>query len=90
MDRPTIIDVAQLAGVSEKTVSRAINNSPLLSKATRENVERIIAETGFVPNPPARALALKRNFLIALVHDNALTPTLVEVQAGMLAAIKGS
>lgn len=90
MDRPTIIDIARLAGVSKKTVSRVINNSPLLSKPTREKVERIIAETGFVPNPTARALALKRNFLIALVHDNALDPALVEVQAGMLAALKHS
>lgn len=90
MDRPTIIDVARLAGVSKKTVSRVINNSPLLSKEMREKVERIIAETGFVPNQTARALALKRNFLIALVYDNALASALVEVQAGMLSALKGS
>lgn len=90
MDRPTIIDVARLAGVSKKTVSRVINNSPLLAKDTRELVERVIAETGFVPNPAARALALKRNFIVALVHDDPLLPALPEVQAGMLAALKGS
>jgi hypothetical protein len=90
IDRPTIIDIARLAGVSKKTVSRVINNSPLLSKEAREKVERIIAETGFVPNQTARGLALKRNFLIALVHDNELGPALVEVQAGMVAALKDS
>lgn len=90
MDRPTINDVANLAGVSKKTVSRVINNSPLLGRQTRERVERVIAETGFVPNPTARALALKRNFLLALVHDDPIAPALTEVQAGMLAALGGS
>ncbi len=90
MDRPTISDVARLAGVSKKTVSRVINNSPLLARETREKVERIIADTGFVPNPTARALALKRNMLVALVHDDPLAPELVEVQAGMVAALRNS
>jgi len=90
MDCPTIADVARLAGVSKNTVSRVINNSPLLSREAREKVERIIAETGFVPDPTARSLTLKRNFLIALIHDDPLAPALMEVQAGMAAALKGS
>ena len=47
--QPTINDVARLAGVSKKTVSRVINRSPLLRSDTREKVERIIAELGYVP-----------------------------------------
>lgn len=69
--RITINDVARLAGVSKKTVSRVINQSPLLGTATREKVELVIAETGFVPNAQARALALRRNFLVALIHEDA-------------------
>lgn len=61
MAKPTINDVAQIAGVSKKTVSRVINQSPLLNEATRAKVQRVIAEIGYVPDPQARALALRRN-----------------------------
>lgn len=61
MAKPTINDVARLAGVSKKTVSRVINQSPLLNDATRAKVEQVIAELGYVPDPQARALALRRN-----------------------------
>ena len=68
--QPTINDVARLAGVSKKTVSRVINRSPLLNGDTRKRVEDVIGEIGYIPNPQARGLALRRNFLIGLVHDN--------------------
>ena len=55
--QPTINDVARLAGVSKKTVSRVINRSALLNDATRQKIEAVIAELGYVPNPQARALA---------------------------------
>jgi LacI family transcriptional regulator len=84
---PTINDVARLAGVSKKTVSRVINNSPLLNDETRERVERIIKQLGYVPNPQARALALRRNFLIGLIHDNPNAQTVINVQQGILDAL---
>lgn len=87
MANVTINDVARLAGVSKKTVSRVINRSPALSAATREKVERVIAETGYVPNPQARALALKRNFLIALVDDGSDLAARQVVQSAMLAEL---
>lgn len=61
MAKPTINDVARVAGVSKKTVSRVINQSPLLNEATRARVEQVIADLGYVPDPQARALALRRN-----------------------------
>src|SRR3546814_11725604 len=61
-NRPTINDVARVAGVAKKTVSRVINRSPLLSGDTRERVEQVIADLGYIPNPQARALALRRNY----------------------------
>ncbi len=88
--KATINDVAEKAGVSKKTVSRVINRSPLLNDATREKVEKVIAELGYVPNPQARALALRRNFLIGLVHDNPNAQTVLTVQQGMLEAIRDS
>src|SRR5581483_10380046 len=42
--RLTITDIARLAGVSKKTVSRVINQEPYVNKATRERIEAIIAE----------------------------------------------
>lgn len=85
--RPTINDVARLADVSKKTVSRVINNSPLLSDKTREHVQAVIADIGFVPSLQARALALSRNFIIAAIHDNPNAQFLVNVQQGILKGI---
>ncbi len=88
--QPTINDVARLAGVSKKTVSRVINRSPLLNVETRKRVEDVIGEIGYIPNPQARGLALRRNFLIGLVHDNPNAQTVMNVQQGMLEALRGS
>ncbi|WP_267395641.1 MULTISPECIES: LacI family DNA-binding transcriptional regulator [unclassified Sphingomonas] len=85
--QPTINDVARIAGVSKKTVSRVINRSPLLNDDTRKRVEEVIGGLGYVPNPQARALALRRNFLIGLVHDNPNAQTVMNVQQGMLEAL---
>lgn len=85
---PTINDVARLAKVSKKTVSRVINKSPLLSEKTRTIVEQVIADIGYVPNPQARALALRHNFVIAVIHDNPNAQFLVKVQQGILEELK--
>lgn len=86
--RPTINDVARLAGVSKKTVSRAINRSPLLNERTRKKVAEVIADLAYVPNPQARALALRRNFLLALIHDNPNAQMVLNAQEGILDAIR--
>ena len=86
--KPTINDVARLSGVSKKTVSRVINRSPLLGQATREKVEAVIADLGYVPNPQARALALRRNFLLGLIHDNPNAQMVLSFQQGALEAIR--
>jgi LacI family transcriptional regulator len=88
--QPTINDVARIAGVSKKTVSRVINRSPLLGDETRRRVQEVIGDLGYIPNPQARALALRRNFLIGLVHDNPNAQTVMNVQQGMLEALRGT
>lgn len=88
--RKTITEIAQIAGVSKKTVSRYFNHAELLSAETRAKIEAVIAETGFVPNAQARALALQRNFLVALVHDNSDRGVLELVETGMAEALAGS
>lgn len=86
--KPTINDVARIAGVSKKTVSRVINRSPLLNDATRDKVTAVIADLGYVPNPQARALALRRNFLIGLIFDNPNAQTVLNFQLGVFDAIR--
>ncbi len=90
IETPTINDVARLAGVSKKTVSRVINASPLLTPETRARVQKVIDELGYVPNPQARALALRRNFLIGLIHDNPNAQMVLGVQEGILEAIRST
>jgi LacI family transcriptional regulator len=88
--KPTINDIARIAGVSKKTVSRVINDSPSLTQETREKVRAVITELGYVPNPQARALALGRNFLIGLVHDNPNAQMILNMQQGILEGLRGT
>lgn len=58
----TIGDVARLAGVSIKTVSRVANGEPNVREATRLRVQRVIDELGYRANPYARQLSYMRRF----------------------------
>ena len=86
----TINDVARLAGVSKKTVSRVINNSPSVTAETRNQVNAIIKQTGYIPNPQARGLAFRKSFLIGLIYDNPNAEFIVNVQDGALEALRDS
>ena len=68
--RATIDDVAELAGVSIKTVSRVVNQEPNVRDATRAKVERAIARLHYRPNLSARNLASQWARVIALVYDD--------------------
>ncbi len=70
---PTINDVAALAGVHKRTVTRVMNSSSKVKAATRAKVEQAIEVLNFSPNRQARGLAAKRSFLLGLVYD---APTL--------------
>jgi LacI family transcriptional regulator len=62
-----IRDVAQLAGVSPMTVSRALNRPETVSPDTRARVLHAVRELGYVPNGVARSLSQGRTNVIALV-----------------------
>jgi len=67
----TLKQVAEAAGVSMKTVSRVINNSPDVAPKTRHHVEHVIAELNYQPNQLARSLASgKTNVVGLLVHHS--------------------
>ncbi|UWX97726.1 LacI family transcriptional regulator [Arthrobacter zhaoxinii] len=63
---PTIHDVARAAGVSIKTVSNVLNDSPKVGSATRSRVRRIIDELGYRPNLSARGLRSGKTGVIGL------------------------
>ncbi len=88
--RATINDIARLANVSKKTVSRVINDSPFVRGETREKINAIIAELGFAPDPQARGLAFRRSFLIGMIYDNPTPQYVVNMQQGILDAMKGT
>jgi LacI family transcriptional regulator len=88
--RTTINDIARLAGVSKKTVSRVLNNSPFVREETRLRVNALMQEMGYTPDPQARGLAFRRSFLIGMVFDNPNAQMVVTMQEGVLDGLKGS
>ncbi|KIL50969.1 LacI family DNA-binding transcriptional regulator [Jeotgalibacillus campisalis] len=66
--RYTIQDIAVLAGVSAATVSKIMNNTGNISKATQDRVRAIIKETGYSPTHSAKSLASKKTNLIGIVY----------------------
>lgn len=67
--KPSINDVARIAGVSYQTVSRVINSAPDVSAATRERVLQIIQDIGYRRNRAATALVTNRSTFIGIVTD---------------------
>jgi DNA-binding LacI/PurR family transcriptional regulator len=65
--RVSMTTVAQLAGVSQKTVSRVINGEPHVKTEVRDRVEEAIRTSGYRPNAAARALVTNRTRRIGAV-----------------------
>ncbi len=81
--RTTLRDVARAAGVSQMTVSRVVRGDTAVSLRTREHVERVIGNMGYVPNKLAGSLARAYSDQIAV-----LIPSLVNnVYSSVLAGI---
>jgi LacI family transcriptional regulator len=85
--RATINDVAALAGVSIKTVSRVLNHEPRVRAATLGRVEAAIRTLNYRPNSSARMLAGKRCYLVGLIY-NANSSYITSIQNGVLEACK--
>jgi DNA-binding LacI/PurR family transcriptional regulator len=62
-----MVDVARRAGVSQKTVSRVVNNAPYVRADVRDRVNAVIEELGYRPNVAARALARQRTHTIGML-----------------------
>ncbi|WP_091983581.1 LacI family DNA-binding transcriptional regulator [Pseudoalteromonas denitrificans] len=84
----TINDVAKLASVSIKTVSRVINNEPSVRKATFDKVMEAVKTLNYQPNLAARNLAGSKSFTIGLVYDNPNAYYVLDMQNGILSCCK--
>jgi LacI family transcriptional regulator len=82
----TIYDVADAAKVSFKSVSRALNGQPGVSKKTADRILKIADKMGYVPNPAARRLAGNRTYAIALAFSGEMDSYIVDLQLGVLQA----
>ena len=88
----TIDDVAKHAGVSTATVSRYLNNSPLIAKKSAEKVKRSMEALNYQPSFVARSLANHSTSTIAFIIDSTNTETygndyFLRIQYGMEAAL---
>lgn len=72
-------DVAELAGVSMKTVSNVVHDYPHVSDRMRERVQRAIDELGYKPNLLGRRLATGRTGLLALAFADVTLPYFAEL-----------
>lgn len=69
--RPTIRDIARVAGVSPTAVSFALNNRPGIADGTRERILAIASDMGFTPSSAARALSRSRAGAVGVVVGRA-------------------
>lgn len=84
MYRPTSIkDIARMANVSSSTVSRALQNSPLISHRTAERIQHIAKESGYRVSAIARGLVTQRTKSIGVVVTTIADPFVSEVVNGL-------
>jgi LacI family gluconate utilization system Gnt-I transcriptional repressor len=88
--RATLEEVAQLAGVSTMTASRALSQPRLVSDATRAKVEQAVAELGYVPNRAARALASAHSRVIVVLVPSLSNAVFTAVLDGIHDAVEAS
>jgi LacI family transcriptional regulator len=86
----SVKDVAAAAGVSLGTVSNVLNRPDRVAAATREKVERAMADLGFVRNESARSLRAGRTRALAYVMLDASNPFFTDVAQGIELAAEGA
>ncbi len=86
----TIRDIARKSGVSVTTVSRVLNHRPDVNNATREKVEKVMAECHFVGNANARSLKQAESDMAAIILRGHQNPFLNALAEAMLQQASGS
>lgn len=86
--KSTIKDVAALASVSIKTVSRVVNDEEKVGEKTREKVLDAIKKLNYQPNLAARNLATTKSHSLGYVYDNPNAYYILDMQNGILEACR--
>jgi LacI family transcriptional regulator len=81
--RPTIYDVARLAGVSTATVSRALNGTAQIAPATRTAIDQAVEQLGYRPNTIARSLVTRSTQTIAFLLPDITNPFYASLVSGI-------
>src|SRR3954449_4887243 len=84
---PTIRDVARLAGVSAATVSRVLNDSPLVVEPTRARVKAAMDQLGYRLNATARTLSIGQAQAVGVVVPFLTTHSVVERLRGVVSRL---
>jgi LacI family transcriptional regulator len=90
--KPTLRTIAEMTGLAITTISRALNNAPELSAETRERVQKIAAEIGYVPDRTALRLKTGRTHVVSLIldpHDEILNFS-QSLVSGLSTALRGT
>lgn len=88
--RPTIADVAQMAGVSAISVSRALSNPNKVSLDIKQRVEKAVEEIGYIPDPNARALASAQSNIIGVIIPSLSNNVFDDVLKGVYTCVAGT
>src|SRR5690242_17329595 len=86
----TLADIARELGISKMTVSRAINNDPLVKAKTRERVLEVSRRLNYHPNHFARALVTNRSFLIGVIVPDLMHSYFAEIMHGIGAVARSA
>jgi LacI family transcriptional regulator len=63
----SIKDIARQVGMSPSTISRVVNGKKHVNQEKREQILKLIEETGYVPNKAAQSMVLKRSFTVGVI-----------------------
>ncbi len=84
--RPSIKDIARVAGVSPSTVSRALAGSPRISEQTRQRIQTIAQELNYTPSLAARTLVTGASPMLGVIAPSLADPYVAAVMQGVEAA----
>ena len=85
--RVRIYDVAQAAGVSVATASKALNDTGRMTDETRSRVKEAASSLGFRPNAMARGLIQRRSFTVGLLTNDTYGRFTLPLMAGVSEAL---
>lgn len=83
INKPSINDVAKLAGVSTATVSHVVNDTRFVSAKTKLKVLEAIDSLGYFPSAVARGLASNKSKIVGIVFSDISNPFFTSVYKGI-------